>query len=156
VRSGGRCGKITTSLWAEFPSRDGRTIHKWQHYFPAYETHFGRYMNRPHGGRGALESPDAPGQRRADRHEASGSRRGPEEDCAHVRIGARGQSGLTSAGGVVYCPGGGVQRHRDAGAAGRNPPRHWVTTLRAAPREGTVRPDIRALAARSLQESFAA
>jgi acetoin utilization protein AcuC len=41
-------------------------------------------------------------------------------------------------------------------AAGRNPPEHWFTTLRDAPREGTVRPDIRALAARSLQESFAA
>ena len=41
-------------------------------------------------------------------------------------------------------------------AAGRNPPEHWFTTLRDAPREGTVRPEVRALAARSLQESLAA
>ena len=41
-------------------------------------------------------------------------------------------------------------------AAGRNPPEHWFTTLRDAPREGTVRPEIRTLAARSLLESFAA
>ncbi len=39
-------------------------------------------------------------------------------------------------------------------AAGRNPPPHWFTTLRDAPREGPVRPEIRALAARTLQEDF--
>lgn len=41
-------------------------------------------------------------------------------------------------------------------AAGRNPPEHWFTTLRDAPREGTVRPEIRHLAALSLEESIAA
>ena len=35
-------------------------------------------------------------------------------------------------------------------AAGRNPPDHWCTTLRDAPREGPVRPEIRALAALTL------
>ncbi len=35
------------SLWAEFLNHDGRTIHKWKHYFSAYETHLGRYVNRP-------------------------------------------------------------------------------------------------------------
>ncbi len=40
-------------------------------------------------------------------------------------------------------------------AAGRNPPEHWFTTLRDAPREGAVRPEIRVLAAQSLQEDFA-
>jgi len=24
----------------------GRPIRKWKHYFPAYEGHFGRYVNR--------------------------------------------------------------------------------------------------------------
>ncbi len=35
-------------------------------------------------------------------------------------------------------------------AAGRNPPDHWFTTLRDAPREGPVRPEVRALAAQIL------
>ena len=35
------------SLWAEFLTNNGRTIHKWKHYFPAYERHFSRYVNRP-------------------------------------------------------------------------------------------------------------
>ena len=38
-------------------------------------------------------------------------------------------------------------------AAGRNPPEHWFTTLRDSPREGTVRPEIRQLAAGALQET---
>lgn len=38
-------------------------------------------------------------------------------------------------------------------AAGRNPPAHWTTTLRDAPREGPVRDEIRALAAVTLQET---
>ena len=38
-------------------------------------------------------------------------------------------------------------------AAGRNPPSHWFTTLRDAPREGMVRPDIQTLAAQSLEPS---
>jgi acetoin utilization protein AcuC len=37
-------------------------------------------------------------------------------------------------------------------AAGRNPPEHWFTTLRDTPREGMVRPEIRALAARALED----
>ncbi len=35
------------SLWSEFLNNDGRVIHKWTHFFPAYERHFGRYLNRP-------------------------------------------------------------------------------------------------------------
>src|SRR6201998_1681418 len=35
------------SLWAEFLNNKGRTIDKWFHYFPVYEAHFGRYVNRP-------------------------------------------------------------------------------------------------------------
>ncbi len=38
-------------------------------------------------------------------------------------------------------------------AAGRNPPAHWFTTLRDTPREGMVRPEILALAARSLEDA---
>jgi acetoin utilization protein AcuC len=37
-------------------------------------------------------------------------------------------------------------------AAGCNPPAHWFETLRDAPREGMVRPEILALAAASLKE----
>lgn len=35
------------SLWSEFLNHDGRTIHKWKHYFPIYERHFARFVNRP-------------------------------------------------------------------------------------------------------------
>jgi hypothetical protein len=35
------------SLWSEFLNNKQRTIHKWKHYFPAYETHFQRFVNRP-------------------------------------------------------------------------------------------------------------
>jgi hypothetical protein len=35
------------SLWAEFLTNTGRPIHKWKHYFPAYERHFNRYIDRP-------------------------------------------------------------------------------------------------------------
>jgi ubiquinone/menaquinone biosynthesis C-methylase UbiE len=35
------------SLWSEFLNNQQRTIHKWKHYFPAYEAHFARYVNRP-------------------------------------------------------------------------------------------------------------
>jgi acetoin utilization protein AcuC len=38
-------------------------------------------------------------------------------------------------------------------AAGRNPPEHWFTTLRDAPREGPVRDDIRRLAEQTLKET---
>ena len=37
-------------------------------------------------------------------------------------------------------------------AAGRNPPAHWTTTLRDAPREGPVRDEIRQIAIATLQE----
>jgi len=32
-------------LWADFLKNDQRTIHKWTHYFPAYERHFARFRN---------------------------------------------------------------------------------------------------------------
>ena len=36
------------NLWADFQTNvEGRLIHKWTHYFPIYESHFGRYVNRP-------------------------------------------------------------------------------------------------------------
>ena len=35
------------SLWSEFLNNKHRTINKWKHYFPAYEAHFGRFINRP-------------------------------------------------------------------------------------------------------------
>lgn len=35
------------SLWAEFLNNRYRTIHKWPHYFAAYEAHFSRFVNRP-------------------------------------------------------------------------------------------------------------
>jgi hypothetical protein len=35
------------ALWAEFLTNRGRVIHKWTHYFPIYESHFARYVNRP-------------------------------------------------------------------------------------------------------------
>lgn len=34
-------------LWAEFLNNQERVIHKWTHYFPIYESHFARYVNRP-------------------------------------------------------------------------------------------------------------
>jgi acetoin utilization protein AcuC len=41
-------------------------------------------------------------------------------------------------------------------AAGRNPPEHWFTTLRDAPREGKVRPEIERLATLALEETLPA
>lgn len=35
------------TLWTIFLDHRGRTIHKWKHYFPVYERHFARYVNRP-------------------------------------------------------------------------------------------------------------
>jgi len=35
------------TLWGDFLTNDERTIHKWKHYFPAYERHFSRYVYRP-------------------------------------------------------------------------------------------------------------
>jgi hypothetical protein len=34
-------------LWGSFLTHHGREAHKWTHYFPAYERHFSRYVNRP-------------------------------------------------------------------------------------------------------------
>ncbi|MFO1128641.1 MAG: class I SAM-dependent methyltransferase [Rhodospirillales bacterium] len=33
------------NLYADFLTNDGRIIHKWKHYFPAYERHFGKFVN---------------------------------------------------------------------------------------------------------------
>lgn len=33
------------SLWSDFLNSDKRPIHKWKHYFPAYEKHFARFVN---------------------------------------------------------------------------------------------------------------
>ncbi len=41
-------------------------------------------------------------------------------------------------------------------AGGRNPPQHWLTTLRDAPREGPVREEIRRLAETALKETLPA
>jgi hypothetical protein len=35
------------NLWGSFLSHTGRVAHKWTHYFPVYERHFSRYVNRP-------------------------------------------------------------------------------------------------------------
>ncbi|QND51909.1 class I SAM-dependent methyltransferase [Phyllobacterium sp. 628] len=34
-------------LWSLFLNHPGRIAHKWKHYFPVYEKHFSRYINRP-------------------------------------------------------------------------------------------------------------
>jgi len=34
------------SLYEEFLSHNGRLIHKWKHYFPAYERHFAPWQNK--------------------------------------------------------------------------------------------------------------
>ena len=34
------------SLWSDFLTNDQRLIHKWKHYFPAYERHLERFRNR--------------------------------------------------------------------------------------------------------------
>ena len=41
-------------------------------------------------------------------------------------------------------------------AAGRNPPAHWFTTLRDAPREGPVREEVKRLAELALMETLPA
>lgn len=35
------------TLWSDFLNHRGRLVEKWKHYFPAYERHFARYVNRP-------------------------------------------------------------------------------------------------------------
>jgi hypothetical protein len=34
------------NLWSDFLTNDQRLIHKWKHYFPAYERHLGRFRNQ--------------------------------------------------------------------------------------------------------------
>ena len=34
------------SLWSDFRTNDRRPIHKWTHYFPAYEHHLARFVNQ--------------------------------------------------------------------------------------------------------------
>jgi hypothetical protein len=34
-------------LWSAFLHHDGRIAHKWEHYFPAYERHLERFVDRP-------------------------------------------------------------------------------------------------------------
>ncbi len=41
-------------------------------------------------------------------------------------------------------------------AAGRNPPEHWLTTLRDAPREGAVRDEVKRLAVWAMKETLSA
>jgi hypothetical protein len=38
---------MMTRLWSDFLSNTGRLIHKWKHYFPVYETHLSRFIDRP-------------------------------------------------------------------------------------------------------------
>jgi hypothetical protein len=35
------------SLWSLFLDNPGRLAHKWKHYFPIYERHFARFVDRP-------------------------------------------------------------------------------------------------------------
>jgi hypothetical protein len=35
------------SLWADFLTNSARRVHKWKHYFPAYERHMSRFVNHP-------------------------------------------------------------------------------------------------------------
>ncbi len=35
------------TLYSAFLRHQGRKVHKWTHYFPAYERHFGRFINVP-------------------------------------------------------------------------------------------------------------
>lgn len=35
------------NLWSDFLTNQGKVIHKWKHYFPAYEQHLSRFVNRP-------------------------------------------------------------------------------------------------------------
>jgi tRNA G46 methylase TrmB len=35
------------TLWQMFLNHRGRIVHKWTHYFPIYERHFDRFVNRP-------------------------------------------------------------------------------------------------------------
>ena len=37
---------IVSRLWSDFLNNQGRVIHKWKHYVPAYEQHFSRFVER--------------------------------------------------------------------------------------------------------------
>jgi hypothetical protein len=34
------------TLWSDFLTNDQRLIHKWKHYFPVYERHFAKFVNK--------------------------------------------------------------------------------------------------------------
>jgi hypothetical protein len=36
-----------STLYSNFHNHQGRVIHKWTHYFPAYERHFAKFVDRP-------------------------------------------------------------------------------------------------------------
>ena len=36
---------LPMNLWSDFLTNNKRLIHKWKHYFPIYERHFGRFVN---------------------------------------------------------------------------------------------------------------
>ena len=38
---------MNEDLWRLFAQREGHRIHKLRHYFPAYERHFGRFVDQP-------------------------------------------------------------------------------------------------------------
>ena len=38
---------MPNDLWNDFQTNRGRVIHKWKHYFPAYERHFGSFRDKP-------------------------------------------------------------------------------------------------------------
>jgi hypothetical protein len=38
---------VNMGLWSDFLTNQGKVIHKWKHYFPAYESHFQRFVGRP-------------------------------------------------------------------------------------------------------------
>lgn len=37
--------EMKMSLWADFLTNEAGVIHKWKHYFPAYERHFSKFIN---------------------------------------------------------------------------------------------------------------
>jgi hypothetical protein len=34
-------------IWSQFLTNQDRVVYKWKHYFPIYEAHFARFVNRP-------------------------------------------------------------------------------------------------------------
>jgi hypothetical protein len=39
-------GTTRMDLWQDFQTNQGKTIHKWEHYFPVYERHFAPWRGR--------------------------------------------------------------------------------------------------------------